>query len=85
MKILLAIRYITAILIIDKEVKPLTKGAKMKRTTFKELNIQDRFKCNGNLCIKQSSRTAKLIKYDRVFYFSKNEVVEHVFGIGTSN
>ena len=38
-------------------------------STFRALPIGAHFTCNGKRCIKQSSRTAKLIDYGRVFYF----------------
>jgi len=37
--------------------------------TFRELPVGAHFTCNGSRCIKESSRTARLIDYGRVFYF----------------
>lgn len=45
-------------------------------TIFFAIPIGTRFMSNGNLCIKQSSRTAKLIDYDKVFYFGGTERVQ---------
>ena len=49
----------------------LTKHAK-----FVDLPIGAKFSCNGNECIKKSTRTAILLQFDRVFYFRKNELVK---------
>lgn len=46
--------------------------------TFRALPVGAHFMCNGNRCVKQSTATARLVDYDRVFYFGKTEVV----GIG---
>lgn len=40
--------------------------------TFRALPVGAHFTCNGNRCIKKSSRTAQLIDYGRVFYFLDN-------------
>lgn len=45
------------------------------RISFKELHIGAIFTDNGNDYIKKTSRTAYLIKYDKVFYFKAKEVV----------
>ena len=45
---------------------------------FSELNINDIFCCNGNLCKKISSKTALLIDYDKKFYFSQNVIVKFI-------
>ena len=42
---------------------------------FSQLPVGAIFKCNGNECRKQSTRTALLIAYGRVFYFGQNEGV----------
>ena len=42
---------------------------------FQELRVGRMFHFNGNDYLKQSSRTARLLAYDRVFYFRKTEVV----------
>ena len=46
-----------------------------KHTIFSALPIGARFKCNGNECVKRSTRTAVLVKYERVFYFTKDTLV----------
>ena len=38
--------------------------------TFCTLPVGAHFTCNGNRCIKKSSRTAQLIDYSRIFYFT---------------
>ena len=43
--------------------------------TFRALPVGAHFTCNGNRCIKKSSRTAQLVDYKRTFYFGKTEVV----------
>lgn len=40
---------------------------------FKQIRIGELFEANGNLCQKVSNRTARLIAYDRVFYFEQNQ------------
>lgn len=45
-------------------------------TIFLTIPIGTRFISNGNLCIKQSSRTAKLVDYNKVFYFGGTERVQ---------
>lgn len=47
----------------------------MKPTTFSALPIGAKFHCNGNECIKRSSRTAELLAFSRVFYFAANTQV----------
>lgn len=47
----------------------------MRYTTFKALPIGAKFFCNGNECQKVSSRTGKLLAYDRTFYFEMDSVV----------
>lgn len=44
-------------------------------TTFGALPVGAPFTCNGNPCIKRSSRTARLITYGLTFYFRRNEVI----------
>jgi len=46
-----------------------------KNTTFSVLPIGTRFECNGNVCIKRSTRTAVLVQYGRVFYFHRDSRV----------
>lgn len=36
---------------------------------FKDLPVGQLFECNGNIAVKCSTRTARLIQYDRVFYY----------------
>jgi hypothetical protein len=43
--------------------------------TFRALPIGAHFFAHGNNCIKNSRMTAKLIQYDRIFYFSQTETV----------
>lgn len=43
--------------------------------TFEALPVGARFECNGNECVKRSTRTALLVQYGRVFYFAKNTPV----------
>lgn len=45
------------------------------RTSFKDLHVGAIFTDNGNEYIKKTSRTAYLIKYNKVFYFKAKEVV----------
>jgi hypothetical protein len=49
---------------------------KMKK--FSELQIDQKFTCNGNICIKQSKRTAFVEYANRWFYFGADEVCEVV-------
>ena len=46
----------------------------MRTTLFKHVPVGSTFTCNGNVCIKRSSRTALLVAYDRWFYFSASDV-----------
>ena len=46
--------------------------------SFRALPVGAHFMCNGNRCVKRSSRTATLVDYNRTFYFNMVEVV----GIG---
>lgn len=39
--------------------------------TFRMVRIGELFECNGNLCIKKSTRTAMLVSAKRVFYFGQ--------------
>lgn len=39
--------------------------------TFRMVRVGELFECNGNLCVKQSTRTAKLVSAGRVFYFGQ--------------
>ena len=44
------------------------------RVTFRTLGIGEQFECNGNVCIKQSTRTALLVAVGRVFYFGQMDI-----------
>lgn len=44
-------------------------------TTFSALPVGARFECNGNECLKRSSKTAILLQYGRIFYFRLNTPV----------
>lgn len=46
------------------------------KTNFSFLPVGSRFEFNGNLCIKKSTRTALLIEFQRVFYFSATDRVQ---------
>jgi hypothetical protein len=52
-----------------------SQGHKMN-TIFFAVPIGSYFECNGNLCIKQSPRTARLVRYNKVFYFGGTERVQ---------
>jgi hypothetical protein len=41
--------------------------------SFASLPVGSKFFCNGNRCIKHSTRTAVLVDYRRVFYFGAAE------------
>jgi hypothetical protein len=45
---------------------------------FEELRIGRLFHLNGNDYIKQSTRTARLLAYDRVFYIGKQEYIHPI-------
>ena len=45
------------------------------KIAFKQIRIGSMFYCNGNLCIKRSSRTALIKQYNRIFYYGENEMV----------
>lgn len=44
--------------------------------TFKSLAINEQFTYNGTLYYKSSTRTARLVENDRVFYFTLKTIVE---------
>lgn len=48
----------------------------MQNKQFQELATGNVFRINGNIYVKQSSRTAWLVEYSRWFYFGKRENVE---------
>lgn len=39
--------------------------------TFRLVRVGEMFQCNGNLCIKKSTRTAEIVGTGRVFYFGQ--------------
>jgi len=40
--------------------------------TFRLVRLNELFYCNGNMYLKKSTRTAKMVGYDqRTFYFSQ--------------
>jgi hypothetical protein len=41
---------------------------------FKNVRVGEMFTCNGNLCVKKSTRTALLVTAGRVFYFGQSDV-----------
>ena len=43
--------------------------------TFAEVPLGTLFWCNGNHCLKRSTRTAYLLAFERVFYFRQHEMV----------
>ena len=43
---------------------------------FKDLEINQIFKLNGNVYYKKSTRTAYSLKYNKLFYIGLNERVE---------
>lgn len=45
------------------------------KTVFAAIPVGTRFECNGNVCLKTSTRTAILENYDRVFYFAMGDIV----------
>ena len=47
----------------------------MFRILFKQVKLGCSFLYNGNRFIKVSSRTAKLVEYDRTFYMGMNDSV----------
>lgn len=51
------------------------QGVFIMSTIFFAVPIGSYFKCNGNLCLKKSSRTAQLVNYSKVFYFGGTERV----------
>ena len=46
------------------------------KVTFRIVSIGERFTHNGIQYIKQSTRTARLVNYDRVFYIGQFEGCE---------
>jgi hypothetical protein len=46
------------------------------KKAFSELAIGALFIHNGNVCLKLSTRTARLVQFNRTFYFSKTDFVE---------
>jgi hypothetical protein len=50
----------------------------MTGVDFEDLPVGRLFHHNGNDYLKQSTRTAKLLAYDRVFYFRKNDYIHPI-------
>ena len=48
------------------------------KTIFASVPVGSRFECNGNICVKQSTRTAVLEQFGRVFYFGMNDRVRTI-------
>ena len=46
-----------------------------QRVTFAEVPIGETFWWGGNECVKRSTRTATIVRYERWFYFGQNETV----------
>lgn len=40
---------------------------------FDQLKVGAKFSCNGNACVKKSSRTATMLDFDRWAYYGKGE------------
>ena len=45
---------------------------------FEDIAVGTRFDYNGNAWIKQSTRTAYLIEFNRWFYFGASDIVREV-------
>jgi len=45
------------------------------KTIFASLPVGTRFTCNGQECIKQSTRTALMVNVGRVFYYARTDRV----------
>ena len=43
---------------------------------FREADIGEELRCNGNAIVKKPSRTALLVEYGRTFYFSADTICE---------
>ena len=43
------------------------------KITFRMVRIGELFECNGNTYVKQSTRTAKMLSSNRVFYIGQME------------
>lgn len=52
---------------------------------FQSLPIGHRFTSNGNLWVKQSTRTAILPEFGRVYYFGKSEQVQPTLPLPSPN
>lgn len=46
---------------------------------FEDIPVGQKFICNMNLYSKRSTRTARLLKYDRTFYFSMSDSCQPVY------
>jgi len=44
-------------------------------TIFASVPVGSRFECNGNVCIKKSTRTGLLEQFGHVFYFAMKDRV----------
>ena len=45
-------------------------------TKFSAVRVGQHFICNGNECLKTSTRTARIIAYNVVFYYKQNDNVK---------
>jgi hypothetical protein len=50
----------------------------MFKRQFNELAVGRMFRLNGNDYVKQSTRTARNLNFDRVFYIGQKEVVHPI-------
>lgn len=48
----------------------------MLRLTFKSVRVGKLFMLNGNMYVKQSTRTGKMVSTGRVFYVGQSENVK---------
>ena len=44
------------------------------RVKFSQVRVGELFNCNGNLCLKCSTRTAEIISAGRVFYYGQADL-----------
>lgn len=47
----------------------------LEKRYFRDLEVGDKFYCNGNVCLKRSSRTALILRFNKVFYYGNKERV----------
>jgi hypothetical protein len=45
-------------------------------TIFASIPVGTRFTCNGQECIKRSTRTALMVSVDRVYYYARTDRVQ---------